>query len=87
MGRRQQLTLLAAICGSAAATIEGAIVIVALPAVERDFRGGLTVGGGSRMPTKLSLSSLILLGSSLGGVWGRQVLPQFGVFARLHRTI
>jgi hypothetical protein len=53
MGRRQQLTLLVAICGSAAATIEGAIVNVALPAVERDFGVGLTGQRWSRTPTKL----------------------------------
>jgi hypothetical protein len=34
MSRRQRLTLLAAICGSAVATIDGSIRNVALPAIE-----------------------------------------------------
>ena len=37
MSRRQRLTLLAAICGSAVATIDGSIVNVALPAIEHDL--------------------------------------------------
>ena len=41
MSRRQRLTLLAAICGSAVATIDGSIVNVALPAIERNLGGGL----------------------------------------------
>jgi hypothetical protein len=41
MSRRQRVTLLAAICGSAVATIDGAIVNVALPAIERDLGGDL----------------------------------------------
>ena len=41
MTRRQRLTLLAAILGSAVATIDGSIVNVALPAIERDLGGGL----------------------------------------------
>jgi len=41
MSRRQRLTLLAAICGSAVATIDGSIVNVALPAIEHDLGGGL----------------------------------------------
>jgi len=35
------LTLLAVICGSAVATIDGSIVNVALPASERNLGGGL----------------------------------------------
>jgi hypothetical protein len=35
------LTLLAAICGSAVATIDGSIVYIALPAIERNLGGGL----------------------------------------------
>ena len=41
MTRRQRLTLLAAILGSGVATIDGSIVNVALPAIERDLGGGL----------------------------------------------
>jgi hypothetical protein len=41
MSRRQRLTLLAAIYGSAVATIDGSIVNVALPVIERNLGGGL----------------------------------------------
>ena len=39
--RRQRLTLVAAILGSGVATLDGSIVNVALPAIERDLGGGL----------------------------------------------
>jgi EmrB/QacA subfamily drug resistance transporter len=86
MSRRQRVTLLAAICGSAVATIDGAIVNVALPAIERDLGGDLV---GQQWVTNaylLSLGSLILLGGSLGDVWGeRRVftigIAAFGVFS------
>ena len=41
MTRPQRLTLFAAILGSAVATIDGSIVNVALPSIERDLGGGL----------------------------------------------
>ena len=41
MNRHKRLTLVAAILGSAVATIDGTIVNVALPAIERDLGGGL----------------------------------------------
>ena len=42
MTHRQLLTLVAAILGSAVVTIDGSIVNVALPAIERDLGGGLS---------------------------------------------
>lgn len=42
MTPRQRLTLLAAILGSGVAMLDGTIVNVALPAIERDLGGGLT---------------------------------------------
>jgi MFS family permease len=80
MSRRRRLTLLAAICGSAVTTIDGAVVNVALPAVERDLGGGLDGQQWVANAYLLSLGSLILLGGSLGDVWGsgacsRSVLP------------
>ena len=42
MTRRQRLTLLGAILGSAVVTIDGSIVNVALPAIEQDLGGGLS---------------------------------------------
>ena len=42
MSRRQRLTLVAAILGSGVAMIDGTIVNVALPSIERDLGGGLS---------------------------------------------
>ena len=58
MTHRQRLTLLAAILGSAVAAIDGSIVNVALPAIERDLGGGLTVAavGLERVPARARLA-------------------------------
>ena len=56
--RRQRLTLVAAILGSGVATLDGTIVNVALPAIERDLGGGLTGSavGGERLSADARLS-------------------------------
>src|SRR3954447_17318136 len=81
MSRRQRLTLLAAICGSAVATIDGAIVNVALPAIGRDLGGGLASQEWVANAYLLSLGSLILLGGSLGDVWGGRRVFTIGIAA------
>jgi EmrB/QacA subfamily drug resistance transporter len=84
--RRQTLTLLAAILGSGVATIDGSIVNVALPAIERDLGGGLSGQQWVSNAYLLALGSLILIGGSLGDIYGeRRVfalgLAAFGVFS------
>ena len=86
MTRRQRLTLLAAILGSAVASIDASIVNVALPAIERDLGGGLTAQQWVSNAYLLALGSLILVGGSLGDIYGeRRVfvlgLAGFGVFS------
>jgi EmrB/QacA subfamily drug resistance transporter len=86
MSRRQRLTLVAAILGSAVATIDGSIVNVALPAIARDLGGGLVSQQWVSNAYLLTLGSLILLGGSLGDIYGeRRVfalgLSAFGVFS------
>ena len=86
MTRRQRLTLLAAILGSGVATIDGTIVSVALPAIERDLGGGLPAQQWVSNAYLLTLASLILIGGSLGDIYGeRRVftlgLAGFGVFS------
>jgi EmrB/QacA subfamily drug resistance transporter len=81
MSRRQRLTLLAAICGSAVATIDGSIVNVALPAIERNLGGGLAGQQWVANAYLLSLGSLILLGGSLGDVWGERRVFTIGIAA------
>ena len=81
MTRRQRLTLLAAICGSAVATIDGSIVNVALPAIERDLGGGLAGQQWVANAYLLSLGSLILLGGALGDAWGERRVFTIGIAA------
>ena len=70
MTLRQRLTLLAAILGSALATIDGSIVNVALPAIERDLGGGLPAQQWVVNAYLLALGSLILIGGSFGDIYG-----------------
>lgn len=81
MTRRQRLTLLAAILGSGVATIDGSIVNVALPAIERDLGGGLTGQQWVSNAYLLTLASLILLGGSLGDIYGERRVFALGIAA------
>jgi MFS family permease len=81
MSGRQRLTLLAAIFGSAVATIDASIASVALPAVERDLGGGLAGQQWVANAYLLSLGSLILIGGSLGDVWGERRVFTIGIAA------
>src|SRR6059058_1603102 len=81
MSRRQRLTLLAPICGSGVATIDGSIVNVALPAVERDLGGGLVSQQWVSNAYLLTLGSLILVGGSLGDIYGERRIFTLGVAA------
>lgn len=86
MTRRQRLTLVAAILGSGVAAIDGTIVNVALPSIERDLGGGLAAQQWISNGYLLTLSALILIGGSLGDIYGeRRIfsigLVGFGVFS------
>ena len=65
MTQRQRLTLLTAILGSAVVTVDGSIVNVALPAIERDLGGGLAAQQWVSNAYLLTLGSLILVGGSV----------------------
>jgi EmrB/QacA subfamily drug resistance transporter len=81
MTRRQRLTLLAAILGSGVATLDGSIVNVALPAIERDLGGGLSAQQWVSNAYLLALGSLILIGGSLGDISGERRVFALGVAA------
>ena len=81
MTRRQTLTLVAAILGSGVATIDASIVNVALPAIERDLGGGLTGQQWVSNAYLLALASLILIGGSLGDVYGERRVFAIGIAA------
>ena len=81
MRRRQLLTLVAAVLGSAVVTIDGSIVNVALPAIERDLGGGLSAQQWVSNAYLLSLGSLILIGGSLGDIYGERRVFSAGLAA------
>jgi EmrB/QacA subfamily drug resistance transporter len=86
MTRTQRTTLVAAILGSAIATIDGTVVNVALPAIERDLGGGLQVQQWVSNAYLLALGSLLLIGGSLGDIYGERRIfalgaGAFGVFS------
>src|ERR1700759_609874 len=84
--RQQRLILLAAILGSSIVTLDSSVVSVALPAIERDLGGGLSAQQWVSNAYLLTLGSFILIGGSLGDIYGeRRVfsigLAGFGVFS------
>lgn len=81
MTHRQRVTLLAAILGSGVAILDGTIVNVALPAIERDLGGGLTAQQWVVNAYLLALGSLILIGGSLGDIYGERRVFTIGVAA------
>jgi len=81
MDRRQRLTLIAAILGSGVATIDSSIVNVALPAVERSLGGGLAAQQWVYNAYLLTLGSLMLLGGSLGDIYGEGRVFRIGAGA------
>jgi len=73
--------LIAAILGSGVATLDGTIVNVALPAIEQDLGGGLTAQQWVVNAYLLALGSLILIGGSLGDIYGERLVFTVGVVA------
>jgi EmrB/QacA subfamily drug resistance transporter len=75
----KRLTLIATILGSSIAILDSSVVSVALPSIQRDLGGGLA---GQQWVTNaylLTLGSLILLGGSLGDIFGQRRIFALGV--------
>jgi EmrB/QacA subfamily drug resistance transporter len=75
----KRLVLLAAIMGSFVAGLDATVVNVALPAIQRDLGGGLAGQQWVSNAYLLSLGSLILVGGSLGDVFGERRVFALGV--------
>jgi EmrB/QacA subfamily drug resistance transporter len=75
----KRLALLAAIMGSFVAGLDATVVNVALPAIERDLGGGLAGQQWVSNGYLLALSALILVGGSLGDVFGERRVFSLGV--------
>ncbi|HSZ03706.1 MAG TPA: MFS transporter [Solirubrobacteraceae bacterium] len=77
--REKQLTLLAAVLGTSVVFLDATVTSVALPAIRGDLGGGLA---GQQWVTNaylLTLSSLLLIGGSLGDVLGQKRVFLVGI--------
>ncbi|MGN6167838.1 MAG: MFS transporter [Solirubrobacteraceae bacterium] len=81
MTRRQRLTLIAAILGSSIAAIDATIVNVALPSIQRDLGGGLAAQQWISNIYLLTLGSFLLIGGSLGDIFGERRVFSIGLIA------
>ena len=78
-GRARTLTLVATILGSGIALLDSTVVNVALPAIDNDLGGGLTGQVWVVNAYLLTLGSLILIGGSLGDIYGQRRIFAIGV--------
>src|SRR5437899_4090834 len=72
-------TIVASILGSSMAFIDGSVVNVALPAIQHDLGGGLATQQWVVDAYLLTLGSLILVGGSLGDIFGEVRVFALGV--------
>ncbi len=75
----KRLALAAAILGSSVALLDGTIVSVALPTIQRHLGGGLAGQQWITSAYLLTLGSLILIGGSLGDIFGERRIFTLGV--------
>jgi EmrB/QacA subfamily drug resistance transporter len=76
---RKRLILVAAILGSSVVFIDSTVVNVALPAIEKDLGGGLAGQQWTSNAYLVTLSALILIGGSLGDIFGERRILSLGV--------
>ena len=79
--RRQRLILVAAILGTTVVTVDSTVVNVALPAIEEDLGGGLAGQQWTANAYLVTLGSLLLIGGSLGDIFGERRVFAVGVGA------
>src|SRR5436305_727336 len=77
--RHKQLALLAAVMGSFVAGLDATAINVALPAIRADLGGGLAGQQWVSNAYLLALGSLILVGGSLGDLFGERRVFSIGV--------
>ncbi len=76
---RKRLTLVACIMGSGIVLLDGSVVNVALPSIQQALGGGLAAQQWVVNGYLLTLGSLILVGGSLGDVYGERRVFALGV--------
>jgi EmrB/QacA subfamily drug resistance transporter len=79
MTRRERLTLLATILGSTIVFLDSTVVNVALPAIQSDLDTGLAGQQWVVEAYMLTLVSMLLVGGSLGDLYGRRRLFVIGL--------
>jgi EmrB/QacA subfamily drug resistance transporter len=81
VSRSKRFTLIATILGSSIAFIDATVINVALPPIQQDLGGGLTAQQWIVDAYLLTLGSLILVGGSLGDIFGEVRMFTLGVGA------
>ncbi|MQA74971.1 MAG: DHA2 family efflux MFS transporter permease subunit [Solirubrobacterales bacterium] len=79
MSRTERLTLIATILGTTIVFLDSTVVSVALPAIQRDLDTGLAGQQWIVEAYMLTLVSLLLVGGSLGDLYGRKRLFMLGL--------
>ena len=79
--RAKTLVLVAAILGTTVVTIDSTVVNVALPAIADDLGGGLAGQQWTSNAYLVTLGSLLLIGGSLGDIFGERRVFALGVVA------
>ena len=77
--RTKTLVLVAAILGTTVVTVDSTVVNVALPAIEDDLGGGLAGQQWTSNAYLVTLGSLLLIGGSLGDIFGERRVFGLGV--------
>src|SRR5918996_456914 len=78
---QKRLVLVACILGTTVVTVDSTVVNVALPAIEDDLGGGLAGQQWTANAYLVTLGSLLLIGGSLGDIFGERRVFAFGVLA------
>src|SRR6478609_1687006 len=78
---RGRWVLLATVLGSGIASLDATVVNIALPAIGRSLDASLAGLQWTLNGYTLTLAAFILLGGSLGDVWGRRRVFQLGTVA------
>ena len=77
--RPKRLVLVAAILGTTVVTVDWTVVNVALPAIQEDLGGGLAGQQWTSNAYLVTLGSLLLIGGSLGDIFGERRVFALGV--------
>jgi EmrB/QacA subfamily drug resistance transporter len=83
MDKQQKLVICIAILASFVAFLDGSVVGVALPAISREFGGGLVIQQWVNDAYLITLGTLILAAGSLSDIFGRKRIITYGLYGFL----